>query len=880
MIPCGNMAFILQNRKTGNIEAIRYSCGSWSCEHCSPYLAATTRDLLIPQLIQYDTHFFSTLTLPLQDRILPLPAQAKRLHQLLDAIIDKSKYLFAPNYEIYKKFSSRSKTSKSKDTSAAYWQKRYTTYCLKERADAIEYDTYMSLYIKAHGSYDHTIALSNYKHARILRIWGGMIHDPIRYSSERDLLATQYDHATSHMLVTQGTPTYYATYELHADQNTAHLHVLTDVPFSHYGLHSVMYGKSVAKKRLQRFREGLYTPLPYDWVYQCIDISNEANRRTYDTHEDADFAHEETLETTSLSINRVYDYIGKTLQYMTKELGETMEALHIKSPDLHARHLVAREKTKNEDYTLVAKVGTHDNMPLTRIDLSPYLDADQLLSISDDTERKRLADHALQQSIGNHSANYDTVHIMEKAYASIPFTIHYFPLMGRHRYLALIDRKERGEILSKKEAKQLRTLYKRQQHEWTNLRISTSTPILLASFSAKPLAVPPVNPQLDDQQRQAILYFCRFPVSIMTGDAGSGKTYVIKELVTSLQLPPHQTLLLSKNGKAAALINERLRDTPYEAKTIHRALQSSLAGTFGLSAIRTLSQIRYVIIDEVGTVDKLLLDSLLQALPQQTKLLLTGDSKQLPPIHSGSPLAELLTMNKIPTTILGTSHRNEDHVLRIAQSVINKEISPLLDSIRPYSEDTIIALHQQDYQIIVNSLDQMERINRLLQNKDGIKFGAYQYSVGDPVIHLKNDYTQDVYNGDMGVVVYATHTKLSVQYGHKTVTYTSRESINIALAYCLTVHKAQGSEYPKAAIVMDIRSKVNRLLTNQWLYTAITRAKTDVCLLITPTPVDPQTVLRTIVHRQTILSDSHNYSNAKRVADYLFQVEVAMNSSE
>lgn len=881
---CGRFGHVVLNNTTGSIEAIRHHCKSWSCERCAPLLVATTRDLLLPQLVENDMRHFCTLTLSSEDRTKPLPEQAKRLKYLWSRIIDKCAYLYAPTPAAYRKYASNSKTSKG-NGSLSYWQQRYEKHCLIERKQAILYDTFMELFIKAHGKQAFSINsnTSRSRKARALKTWYGMIRDDSRVQTERERVQSHYGYSIARMSVSNGIPSYYGTYELHADKATAHLHTMTDIYLSHYACHCVVYGKSVVKQRLKNFLKGEFTSLPYDWVYQCLDLTDAANRRQVDEQIDEDFAYAETEEVAQESdedMYRVFNYIFKTLQYVTKDMGMPLEALNLRSPDIHSQNIQARVETEEGQgkYAVLADFIPID-MLVSRVILDEALNGVDLNKAESDPDAFRdMVQIAINRALDNHPTNWDTLQIHQNLLGHITYSDALLPLQGQRMLRTLQQRVDDCEELSEQEHAKHRRLKATMKRQLENLKVSALTPILLKRFNAPNLPIPTDLPGLDSSQQRAIEQFCSNPVTVVTGPAGTGKSYVIRNVCERLALPPESTLIAARNGKAVARLNEVLVGTSYEAKTIHRTLYATIDGRFSLDEWHTLAQYRYVIIDEIGTVDKPLLCSLLRALNPNSKILMVGDAQQLPPIDSGSPLAELIEWEELPIVELSTQHRSNDVVLELAHAVLGENIEPLLGILVDCSDDTVRSLHNQGYQILTNSLRMTEHVNRLMQNPCGVLYGLYHYTENDSVINLRNDYAQSVYNGDMGQVISATSSELVVGLpSGNAVTYLPRQAMNLSLAYCLTAHRAQGSEYDKVAIILDIRS-ARKLLTNQWLYTAITRAKSDVRLLIDPKPKDSRKVLERMLTARTRLIDVHSYSNSERIAKWMLhrQVEEVM----
>ncbi len=368
---------------------------------------------------------------------------------------------------------------------------------------------------------------------------------------------------------------------------------------------------------------------------------------------------------------------------------------------------------------------------------------------------------------------------------------------------------------------------------------------------------------LAPQQRLAVLRALNRGVIVITGGPGTGKTTIIRFIYTLLKKKGVRIALASPTGRAARRLKEA---TGAEAKTIHRLLEfGTMEGRpcFQRDESRPLSQ-GAVIIDEVSMVDISLMNSLLKAIAPGTRLILVGDVDQLPSVGPGNVLRDIINSGVVESVRLTQIFRQRGESLIVKNAHrINQGLFPLLT---PRDGDFFF-IEEEDPQDIVElikglvkerlprylSCDPIEDIqvlspmrrtttgvdnlNAVLQealnpsrpHKGVVRSGSRLFREGDKVMQIKNNYQTMIFNGEMGRIlrIDAEEQQVLVQFsdeqGDRVVPYGQEELDELALAYAVSVHKSQGSEFP--AIVLPVTTQHFIMLQRNLLYTALTRAK-------------------------------------------------------
>lgn len=373
-------------------------------------------------------------------------------------------------------------------------------------------------------------------------------------------------------------------------------------------------------------------------------------------------------------------------------------------------------------------------------------------------------------------------------------------------------------------------------------------------------------------QAAAVELALREAVCVITGGPGTGKTTIIKTLLEALDLPKQDVALAAPTGRAAKRMSEA---TGRPALTLHRLLEYNPGENGFLRDETDPIDARLVIVDEASMVDLPLFFALTRALADKTRLILVGDRDQLPPVGPGAPLTDLIESGAIPvarlteifrqgkgSAIVEAAHainegrplapsppgqplsdfyfvqrEDPDHIANLIESLVKERI-PERFGLDP-ARDVQVLTPMRAGPIGVETLN--ERLQRLLNpspqssQADGAAFELSAetrrapFRVGDKVMQIKNDYERGVFNGDIGFVRRVEPTLVHVEVDERLVTY-DRESLeNLTLAYAVTIHKSQGSEYP--AVVIPVSTHHYKMLRRNLLYTGVTRGKRLVVLV-------------------------------------------------
>lgn len=357
------------------------------------------------------------------------------------------------------------------------------------------------------------------------------------------------------------------------------------------------------------------------------------------------------------------------------------------------------------------------------------------------------------------------------------------------------------------------------------------------------------------EQEKAILTVLNHPVTIITGGPGTGKTTAIKGLIELIKEQGKSLIMVAPTGRAA----KRLSDlTGEEAKTIHRLLGYRPGEGYKNKKLDT----DFLIIDEASMLEQVLFNHLLQALRPGTKIVLIGDTNQLPPIGAGDVLRDMIISGTIPLIVLTANFRQKEGSLIAlnAKSIIGGKL-PLSDETKDFiviEENTPkrilkrildvvscelpekFGIDPKEIQIVSpqkeGSLGSRE-LNILVQervnpNEPEIKKGLKRFRKGDRVMQTSNSSKRNIFNGETGWVseIFEDERCVEVTFfdGKKSV-YEYKELGELSLAYAVTVHKLQGSETDY--MVMVLSSGHRQLLYRNLLYTAVSRAK-KLCVII------------------------------------------------
>ncbi|RGO05177.1 MULTISPECIES: SF1B family DNA helicase RecD2 [Megamonas] len=371
--------------------------------------------------------------------------------------------------------------------------------------------------------------------------------------------------------------------------------------------------------------------------------------------------------------------------------------------------------------------------------------------------------------------------------------------------------------------------------------------------------------QLAQKQKEAIKACLHHGVLVLTGGPGTGKTTVIKGILSILKAQGLKIRLAAPTGRAAKRLSET---TGQKALTIHRLLEANnLAQDDNLQLgfskdIDDQLDADVIILDEVSMVDIVLMHHFLNAVPDGCRIILVGDTDQLPAVGPGSVLKDIIRSQKIPAIRLDEIFRQAQTSMIIQNAhIINAGRLP--DIRKQYSDFVFYELNDdtsitqkildlctkdlphegfdvlKDVQILSpmhRFLCGVENLNLMLQeqlnpkkNQDELKYSSQTFRVGDKVMHIRNNYQKNVFNGDIGFIQDINNEKLTVDYFDHIVTYEKNELNELTLAYASSVHKSQGSEYK--VVIIPLSTSHYIMLQRNLLYTAITRAKQKVIII-------------------------------------------------
>ncbi|MEY8607270.1 ATP-dependent RecD-like DNA helicase [Bacteroides acidifaciens] len=378
----------------------------------------------------------------------------------------------------------------------------------------------------------------------------------------------------------------------------------------------------------------------------------------------------------------------------------------------------------------------------------------------------------------------------------------------------------------------------------------------------------------DDVQQAAIQKALDSKVMVLTGGPGTGKTTTTQGIIEAFKVREKTILLAAPTGRAAKRMTEA---TGMEAKTIHRLLEYSPMDGYKRNEENPLEG-DVLIVDECSMIDILLFYNLMKAIPEKMRLILVGDIDQLPSVGAGNVLRDIIDSNKIPVVRLTRIFRqaqtsrivmnahtinaghfpniqngqetdfffikqeNPDEIVKLIIGLVRDRLSKRYGY--PPKEIQVLTPMQRGTVGAANL--NIELQNALNPSGPSLARGGYTYRQGDKVMQIRNNYDKSVFNGDIGyiTVVDTNERTLSVTFDSRLVEYDISELDELVLAYAVTIHKSQGSEFP--VVVMPITMKQFVMLQRNLIYTGITRAK-KICVLVGTTKA-----LAFAVHNQTV----------------------------
>jgi exodeoxyribonuclease V alpha subunit len=359
-------------------------------------------------------------------------------------------------------------------------------------------------------------------------------------------------------------------------------------------------------------------------------------------------------------------------------------------------------------------------------------------------------------------------------------------------------------------------------------------------------------------QRRAIRQSFERKILVITGGPGTGKTTIIRAVVDIFRKWGREVLLGAPTGRAAKRLTET---TGVEARTLHRVLEfQPKKGTFKRNASNPLRG-EALVVDEFSMVDLPLLFHLLKAVPPWMRLIFVGDKDQLPSVGPGALLQDIIASDTVDVVRLEEIFRQEKESLIVSNAHRINQGQALVFAPREDKNADFYFIRQDDekkafqtilkmcsssipYKLGLSPLSPqiqvispmykgavgVDNLNAQLQARlnprgEGLPAGSREFRVRDKVMQVRNDYDKEVFNGDIGSVLHVDRAKfrLFVDFDGRTVAYERDELNDLVLAYAVSVHKAQGSEYQ--AVIMPLMTQHFIMLQRNLFYTALTRAK-------------------------------------------------------
>jgi exodeoxyribonuclease V alpha subunit len=373
-----------------------------------------------------------------------------------------------------------------------------------------------------------------------------------------------------------------------------------------------------------------------------------------------------------------------------------------------------------------------------------------------------------------------------------------------------------------------------------------------------------VGLELNEDQRRAVRTALSAGVTIITGGPGTGKTTTVKVLLEAAGRRHEAFVLAAPTGRAARRLAET---TDRDGKTLHRLLEfNPRTGAFARD-IGSPLEADGVLVDEASMIDIRLMAALLAAIPEGARLVLVGDADQLPSVGPGRVLGDLIASGEIPVATLSEVYRQaaDSSIVRNAWRVNRGEVpvSGEKEAVEGGPKPDLFVLHRDDaldaqatlLEVLSRRLPRLgfdplrdvqvltpmhngtlgtvalnERLQATL-NPSGaeLRRGNRLYRVGDRVIQVRNDYDNEIFNGDTGRVSAVTTSGLVVDFDGRELALTGESLNDLEPAWAISIHKSQGSEYP--AVVVALHRSHRIMLRRNLLYTAMTRARRFCCII-------------------------------------------------
>lgn len=396
-----------------------------------------------------------------------------------------------------------------------------------------------------------------------------------------------------------------------------------------------------------------------------------------------------------------------------------------------------------------------------------------------------------------------------------------------------------------------------------------------------------MNITFADEQIKAISTALQNKVTIVTGGPGTGKSTILKALILILEKQGLVVKLAAPTGRAAKRLSEA---TGRQAKTIHRMLEFDPSVMGFKHNDENPLKVDFVVVDEISMMDVSLAHALFKAVPNTASLLLVGDADQLPSVGPGNVLRDIIDSGRIPVVRLTQIFRQSPgSLISLNAARINAgepvELLPHYKGEKDFYFIPCETPEQVEQQVLslcagrltkkygfdplrdIQVLTPMRKgiigagnLNRRLQEtlnpgRPGLDSGGWRFCVGDKVMQIRNNYEKEVFNGDLAYVVDCDRENetLLLRFDEKTISYELSELNELELAYAVTVHKSQGSEFP--CIVLPLHTTHYPLLQRNLIYTGITRGKRLVVVVGSKKALAVAISNNKVAHRYTRLNE-------------------------
>ncbi len=416
-------------------------------------------------------------------------------------------------------------------------------------------------------------------------------------------------------------------------------------------------------------------------------------------------------------------------------------------------------------------------------------------------------------------------------------------------------------------------------------------------------------------QREAIINSLLNKLSIITGGPGTGKSTILKGILSvyarlnNIAVSDYEfenlVLMVSPTGRAA---KRMVQASGFKASTIHKALGYTTDREFMHNELSPLTQ-KLIIIDEASMVDLSLFNSFLKALLKTSQIIIIGDSNQLPSVGAGNVLFDLINTKIFKVTRLNQIMRQarDSDIISLSNMVLSQRIDYRVFDRRkevffyPYDSKTLI---DGIFRILDNFIDRggdllsgiqilvpmyagisgIDEINRKIQEKyndnaEAIIRDNKYFKKNDKVLQLKNDSVLDIMNGDIGTILGITKNDdkdiLVIKFDDRVINYKAKDLDNLSLAYAMSIHKSQGSEFDN--VILPILPSYNIMLKRKLIYTAITRAKKKLIILGDLKSLD-FAIHQLDIERQTTLSYRINNTINKPLTNRIMDPEIPFDT--